>query len=126
MDYIKALGSIADVVAVAGNNDGDILEDFFGKKVILEVAGQRIGVVHGHEGRGRTTLLRAFNTFANDEVDMIVFGHSHELYFGEYQAVTMINPGSVSRPRGTDRRPSVVVLEINGPDIAYQVFRWEK
>jgi putative phosphoesterase len=124
--YLSALGEIANVEAVAGNNENDAMEELLGFKKIIEVGNRRIGVVHGHRGKGRTTLLRAYNSFIDDRLDIIVFGHSHESYYGEHNGITMINPGSISRPRGKDRRPSVALLTINESNIKYKLIKWEK
>ena len=90
---------IAPVVAVAGNNDGKKLHKKLGERTILEVCGVRIGLVHGHAGKGRTTADRAFNAFAGDDVDAIVFGHSHIPIRFRREGVLLFNPGSPTDKR---------------------------
>jgi uncharacterized protein len=92
--------TLAPFDAVAGNNDGDELVTRFGRRKILQVDGIRLGLTHGDLGLGRTTPRRAAASFAPDEVDIVLFGHSHiplvqRLDDGRW----LLNPGSP-----TDRR----------------------
>ena len=56
---IELLEEIAPVIAVAGNNDGKELHRELGERKIIEADDARIGVVHGHAGKGRSTPDRA-------------------------------------------------------------------
>ncbi|HTU71404.1 MAG TPA: metallophosphoesterase [Candidatus Baltobacteraceae bacterium] len=96
---IDLLEEIAPVFAVAGNNDGKALHQLLGERGIIETCGRRIGVVHGHAGHGRTTADRAFNTFAGDRVDLILFGHSHIPYRERREGIVLFNPGSPTDKR---------------------------
>jgi len=59
-----------------------------------------IGIVHGHEGTGMYTEDRAFNAFASQRVDVIVFGHSHQPMNMKRDGILMFNPGSAVAGRG--------------------------
>ena len=92
--------SLAPFDAVAGNNDGAELLERFGRRKVLAVGGVRLGLVHGDLGLGRSTAERAARAFRADEVDAVLFGHSHiplldRLPDGRWR----LNPGSP-----TDRR----------------------
>ncbi len=102
--------AIAPLHAVAGNNDPPALHARFGARKILEFGGLRIGVVHGHDGPGRSTPERAQNAFRNERVDAILFGHSHIPYCRQHGDVLLFNPGSP-----TDRRRQ--------PEYSYGVIR---
>jgi uncharacterized protein len=94
------LAAFAPVDGVAGNNDGPGLVARFGTRRIVELDGTRIGLTHGHLGPGRTTPERAVGAFAGDEVDAIVFGHSHvPMVERPPGGPWLVNPGSP-----TDRR----------------------
>jgi uncharacterized protein len=122
VDVIVHCGDIVDAVAipwfeavapfeaVAGNNDTRELVRRFGHKRILEFGNVRIGVTHGHEGTGRSTLARAENMFKNDGVHAVLFGHSHVPYSEWHGGVLYFNPGSP-----TDKRRQ--------PDYSYGVIR---
>ena len=74
---VELLEAIAPVDAVAGNNDGVEVLERFGTDRRLDIGGLRIGLTHGHAGRGATTPERAASRFGPSTVDVVVFGHSH-------------------------------------------------
>ncbi len=96
---IDLLREIAPVVAVAGNNDAKQLHKELGERKIIEAGDARIGVVHGHAGKGRSTADRAFNAFTDEAVDVILFGHSHIPYRARRDGVLLFNPGSPTDKR---------------------------
>ncbi len=96
---LELFEQIAPVVAVAGNNDGKMLLETLGESKILLAAGARIGIVHGHSGKGRSTPDRAFNAFAGDPVDAVLFGHSHIPHNARRDGVLLFNPGSPTDKR---------------------------
>ncbi len=96
---LELFEAIAPVVAVAGNNDGKALHEKLGEKKILDAGDVRIGIVHGHAGKGRTTPDRAFNAFADEDVDAVLFGHSHIPHKSRRENVLLFNPGSPTDKR---------------------------
>jgi putative phosphoesterase len=102
--------------AVAGNNDGPELVARFGRRKVVDAGGARLGLVHGDLGAGSTTPLRAAAAFGADEVDAVLFGHSHiplveRLADGRW----LVNPGS---PTDRRRQPrySWALVEITPDD----------
>lgn len=96
--------AIAPFDGVAGNNDGPELVERFGRRKVVEAGGVRIGLTHGDLGAGRTTPERAARTFGADEVDVVLFGHSHvpllrRLPDGRW----LLNPGSPTDKRRQPR-----------------------
>jgi len=96
---IELLTQIAPVFAVAGNNDGKALRRSLGDRLVIEAGATRIGVVHGHAGRGKSTTERAFNAFAGHHVDAVLFGHSHIPYKAKRDGILLFNPGSPTDKR---------------------------
>jgi len=96
---IPIFEAVAPLEAVAGNNDPPQLVKRFGRKKILELGSVRIGMVHGHDGIGRSTLARAENAFEHDDVSAILFGHSHVPYCHWHDGVLLFNPGSPTDKR---------------------------
>lgn len=96
---IDLLQEIAPVIAVAGNNDGKELQRRLGERAIVEAEEARIGIVHGHDGRGRSTPEKALAAFDGDRVDAILFGHSHIPYRVRRDGVLLFNPGSPTDKR---------------------------
>lgn len=107
---IELLEAIAPVEGIAGNNDPPEIVERFGRKRIIAAGGARIGLVHGDGMRG-TTLERARRTFANDAVDAICFGHSHQPYAVRHGKVWLINPGSPTDKR-REARYSFGILRV--------------
>lgn len=107
---------IAPFDAAAGNNDGEEIVSRFGRRKILELSGVRIGMVHGDNGRGNSTLDRAINAFSGERLDAILFGHSHVPYCQKHDRTWLINPGS---PTDKRRNPaySFGILEIRGGEL---------
>jgi uncharacterized protein len=97
--------------AVAGNNDAPSLVARFGRRKVLPVNGVRLGLVHG-DGRGGTTMSRSLAAFAEDEVDVICFGHSHQPLCERRASRWLVNPGSPTDKRGQPRY-SYAIVEIS-------------
>ena len=106
--------AIAPFDAVAGNNDGAAIRERFGRRKIVRVEDVRIGMIHG-DGRRGTTKSRALEAFgdAGDEVEVVLFGHSHRPLVTREGRVLIANPGSP-----TDKRLnplySYAVLTVDG------------
>ncbi|MFK0521279.1 metallophosphoesterase family protein [Paenibacillus illinoisensis] len=94
----KLLSEYAPVAGVAGNTDPPELGKKLGFSRIVEADGLRLGLVHGHQG-SKTTEQNAIHTFAGQQVDAIIFGHSHVPLMHTVNDVLIFNPGSP-----TDRR----------------------
>jgi len=99
LDVLHELQALAPVVAVHGNMcELSVMSQLPGSRVVT--AEQfNIGLTHGHVGKGRTTPERALNQFQGQEVDCVVFGHSHQPFNETVGEVLLFNPGSP-----TDRR----------------------
>lgn len=117
---IPLFQAIAPLHAVAGNNDPAELHHRFGKRKILEFGGVRIGVVHGHDGAGRSTLARAQNAFKGEHVDAVLFGHSHIPYCERHDGVLYFNPGSPT-DRRRQRNFSYGIIRITGTTLDAQL-----
>lgn len=106
---LERLGEIAPVVAVEGNHDrkGGLR---LPRAAVIDAAGHRIGVIHGHEGRLRE-LPAALVSVASGRVvtlglerrlvralghpDLVVFGHLHVPIQRTVEGTTVFSPGSV-------------------------------
>ena len=98
MDVYHELSAYAETDGVTGNVDPwDILEKF-GRKKIFIFGNLTIGVVHG-DGDRKPTEQQAYDTFSNEDVDIIVFGHSHIPVIKKIDGITLFNPGSPTDKR---------------------------
>lgn len=124
---IQQIETVAPVLAVQGNRD---VFTSYGRSLpidrIVEVGSVRIGVTHGHGGwRGylyeklhyytkgysaQRTMERAYQRFEN--VNAIVFGHTHRPCNKLYEGVLMFNPGSVGPDHYTEYGAAIGVLTI--------------
>lgn len=95
---LEQLSRFAPVTAVAGNADPPEMAETLGDKSIVMLGGYRFGITHGH-GRGGSTVSRAAARFAQDDVDCIIFGHSHIPLCMEQGGVLLLNPGSPTDKR---------------------------
>jgi hypothetical protein len=101
---------VAPLEAVAGNNDPTALVRRFGRRRILTLGGVRVGMVHGDGPRG-TTIDRSVAAFADEPVDVICFGHSHQPVCERRGATWLVNPGSPTDKR-RQARYSYAILSI--------------
>lgn len=78
---------------VSGNMDRGMIQHEFPKKRIMEFNGVKVGLIHGW---GAPDKLEAgvLGEFSGDEVDCIVFGHSHSATNLKKNGVLLFNPGS--------------------------------
>lgn len=85
------------VEAVAGNMDPDELRRDLGERRVLELAGHRVGLIHGWGAPGDLPR-RAREAFLGDDgkplVELVVFGHSHRALWEKAGDVWLLNPGS--------------------------------
>ena len=91
------LQSIGQVRAVHGNMDSMELKRNLPERDVFEVNGKKIGLIHG-SGAPWGIAERVKKQFSN--VDIIVFGHSHEPYNNYIQGVSLINPGQAKSSFG--------------------------
>ena len=120
----EKLSELAPVEAVAGNNDGSEIVERLGLQKIIEAGGKRIGLVHGDGWKG-TTPDRAFNTFPNEAVDIIVFGHSHTPLSEVREDILLFNPGSPTDKR-REPRYSYGKITIEGDQVSAEHFFFDK
>ncbi|MBU1172142.1 MAG: YfcE family phosphodiesterase [Proteobacteria bacterium] len=99
-----------EVIAVSGNMDRYDVTSMLPKKKVIEVFGYRIGLIHGW---GSPKGLEEKIIACFDDVQVIVYGHTHRVANHINQGILMFNPGAFSgtHPFGSSR--SVGVLNIN-------------
>lgn len=110
-EYALTEAAGCPVYIVPGNND------FFSvlpRELDLEIGPYKVWVTHGHnyyvsmsnEHIKREALIKG--------VDVVLYGHTHRPVVDKSGKVIAVNPGSLSYPRQEGRRPSYVVMELNG------------
>ena len=113
MSLIEELRLIADTYAVSGNMDSFDVKKTLPEKLIFEVAGKSIGVVHGR-GNPAKVLQFVEDDFKNKKLDIIIFGHSHVPFNGLIDGTIYFNPGSVTdRVFAPYRSFGIITIEKN-------------
>ncbi len=108
-----------DLVAVRGNNDTGELADRLPEEAVFDAGPFRIGVTHG---RGWPFGLPARVKREFEDVDCIVFGHSHRAFNERRGGVLLFNPGAFCGGLGALGRRSVGLLRI-GREIRAEIVR---
>src|SRR5690554_3009830 len=79
-DIYKEFKKYKEIIAVYGNNDDKRLKQELKQKEILNIDNIKIGIYHGHGvlSKGKNSLKRAMIEFKDEELDIVIFGHSHQ------------------------------------------------
>ena len=109
---ISILDVFADkkVVAVCGNMDRYDVTQVFSTKEIIDIRGSRIGLIHGW-GSPRGVEDRIRGEF--QDVDAIVYGHTHKAENKVKDGILMFNPGAFSGTLFFKRHRSVGLLMVD-------------
>jgi uncharacterized protein len=101
--------AMSGFVTVRGNCDYD---QRFKEEVVVDIAGHKILVTHGHLFNVKSTLIRLYYRAKEMGANIVLFGHSHMLGVEQIDDILFINPGSIKLPRGRKER-TYCVLELN-------------
>jgi uncharacterized protein len=111
LPVLEGLKKIKDVRAVQGNMDSSDIRSLLPEKETLEINGKRIGIIHGSGGPwGIEDKLRE----QFDDVDVIVYGHTHQARNESIGNVLYFNPGKASNSYG--------ILQVN-QDVRGQIIK---
>lgn len=95
---LETLKDFKNFYGVTGNNDSGFDEHLLKETEIISIEDVRIGIFHGH-GEKKTTFARVLDRFSHDEVDIVIYGHSHQPVIMTKDGVLYINPGSPNMKR---------------------------
>jgi putative phosphoesterase len=96
-DVLDGLKRLGEVKAVAGNMDSAELKRILPEKEILVIEGKRMGIIHGW-GSPYGIDDRVGGMF--DDVDIIVYGHSHYSQNEMKKGILFFNPGQAKNSFG--------------------------
>lgn len=88
---LDVLKEIAEVKTVFGNMDSPQVRKALPQKEIIEIKNFKIGLIHGW---GAPDQLRGMVRKEFENVDVIVYGHSHSPLNESIEDVLFFNPGS--------------------------------
>lgn len=103
------LSSFKDFRGVCGNCDDAILSNRLKEKEILYIEGYSIGICHGF-GK-KKSIDNALYNFKDENIDILVFGHSHQPLIQTIGKILVLNPGSPFYKR-KERWFSFITLEV--------------
>ncbi|WP_088809867.1 MULTISPECIES: metallophosphoesterase [Listeria] len=83
----------------------------FPNDLVIEVGEYRIFVTHGHLYNIKMTLMNLRYRARELDADFVFFGHSHELGAELIDQTLILNPGSISLPRGQIRVKTYALIE---------------
>jgi len=95
-DLIKELVRIKKdkFKGVYGNADPTSVRDLVPSKELLVISGMKIGITHPASGGSSSiTENRVISQFQNMDVDLIIFGHTHEPLIEYNDKILLVNPG---------------------------------
>ncbi len=119
----KALHSINPEIKfeyVYGNSDfmiGDVPSE-----KILEIEGNRVLLTHGHRYSVKWGIEKLEAKAKNENIQLLLFGHTHisQVVYGPRYII--LNPGSISDPRGGDDE-SYAIVKIDNAKIQVDLLR---
>ena len=79
---------------------------------IVELCGKRIFITHGHRYDVNYSLMKLAYTALENGADICIYGHTHIPHLERYRDMYILNPGSLSRPRGGSGE-SYAVIDID-------------
>lgn len=90
---LEELSQFAPVYAVCGNMDAPGVHTRLPIKRVVELEGVRIGLVHGH-GSPEEAERIALASFTGEDVQVVIYGHSHRPLLIWRREFLLMNPGS--------------------------------
>lgn len=111
-DYIAALVD-CPVHIVRGNND--FFSDLPGEEEFV-LERKRIFITHGHYYYVSMSEERLKKEARARGADIVMYGHTHKPSLTKEEDLITLNPGSVAYPRQQGRRPSYMIMKLNGDD----------
>lgn len=89
-------------------------------KIKLEIEGTDIMLVHGSPRNPITEYVfpqtpdSTLKSFIKDEnVDILIMGHTHVPFIKKFGNKLVLNPGSVGQPRDNDKKASFAILDVS-------------
>lgn len=118
---LRELQHIAPVDAVRGNMDGFAAARQLPLRRVVEAGNARMGLLHGHTvGSPGNKHRELVALFREDNIQAVVYGHTHIAVNERIDGVLVFNPGSASRPRTGDP-PSIGLFDITDGRLEAQI-----
>ncbi len=122
-DYLKDALSIKNEfpeyehIMVPGNCDYAMNTP---NELVLNIEGKKLFLTHGHHYNVKNGTSRLEMKALDGGYDAVLFGHTHIPLYKLASSVHIINPGSLTYPRGFSG-PTYALLEVSGADIQARI-----
>jgi putative phosphoesterase len=95
IQFVKELKELTRFIGVYGNMDPPSVRAELKPIEVVEVEGFRIGLIHPSEGGSPFGILERIRKRFRD-VNIVVYGHTHQAKKEEVEGVIYVNPGSLT------------------------------
>ena len=101
-----------EVKSVKGNCDLYIRNESY--ELTFNANGKKIFLCHGHYYDVKYGLNSLLNMAKRNNIDIVVFGHTHIPLYEVIDNIIFINPGSTTYPRGgSEKSFGILIIEEN-------------
>ena len=114
MDDIRVKYPSLPIYQIRGNNDYDSL---YPAEKTITLGEKRIYMTHGHRQKVYYNTDTLYYTAAQEQADIALFGHTHVPYLENEGGIMIMNPGSITLPRGGFNRTFAFITIENGKSI---------
>jgi len=112
IEVLNGLKQLGKVKAVQGNMDSAEIKSMLPAKEIIEVGNKKIGITHGSGDPWRIEH-RVRKIFDQEQVDIIVYGHSHQSQNKVIEGIPFFNPGKATNSFG--------IITIEGEEVKGEI-----
>ncbi|NTV88955.1 MAG: metallophosphoesterase [Clostridiales bacterium] len=84
---------------VSGNCD--YASEVVDSEKLLEYLGHRFFITHGHLYSVKQSYKRLFKRASELKAEIVLTGHTHQPCIDQENGIILLNPGSISQPRGS-------------------------
>lgn len=78
---------------------------------VIKLHGHKVAMTHGHRQHVNMGIDILKYWAMENEADVVMYGHTHVPVLEQSSALTVLNPGSISRPRQEGHTPTYAVIE---------------
>jgi uncharacterized protein len=110
------------VEGVRGNGDHD---PALWPRRLIGSSARPILLLHGHLDGANESLGKIIAAAEDSGARLVLFGHTHKAISELHRGILVLNPGSISRPRGRDRPTFAVIDAPEEGDKGYDVRFYE-
>lgn len=81
---------------------------------VVKLHGHTVAMTHGHRQHVNTGVDMLKYWALEQGADIVMYGHTHVPFLEQSSELTVLNPGSISRPRQSGFIPTYAVIEFLG------------